>query len=176
MTELVVEKDMVASVHYTGTFPEDGEEFDSSKGSEPLSFLVGHKQMIPGFEREMMGATVGEKRTFTLPPEDAYGQPSDENVVELAKEQFGEITPTEGMMLMSDAGPFRVVGVNEETVKVDFNHPMAGRTLKFEVEVMDLRKQVAKSYSMVMLMAQVAINIKQGSLACVNWPYYGGKN
>ena len=67
MTELVVEKDMVASVHYTGTFPEDGEEFDSSKGSEPLSFLVGHKQMIPGFEREMMGATVGEKRTFTLP-------------------------------------------------------------------------------------------------------------
>ena len=86
MTELVVEKDMVASVHYTGTFPEDGEEFDSSKGSEPLSFLVGHKQMIPGFEREMMGATVGEKRTFTLPPEDAYGQPSDENVVELAKE------------------------------------------------------------------------------------------
>ena len=140
MSELVVEKDMVASVHYTGTFPEDGEEFDSSKGSEPLSFLVGHKQMIPGFEREMMGATVGEKRTFTLPPEDAYGQPSDENVVELAKEQFGEITPTEGMMLMSDVGPFRVVGVNEETVKVDFNHPMAGRTLNFEVEVMELRK------------------------------------
>jgi len=140
LTDIAIEKDMVATVHYTGTFPEDEEEFDSSKGGEPLSFLVGHKQMIPGFEREMMGAIAGEKRTFTLPPEDAYGQPSDENIVELSKEQFGEITPTEGMILMSDAGPFKVVGVNEETVKVDFNHPMAGRTLKFEVELVEVRK------------------------------------
>ena len=138
MTE--IENDTVVTVHYTGTFPDSGQMFDTSKGGEPLTFLVGHRGMIPGFERGLMGAKAGDERSFTLEPEDAYGQPSDENVVELAKEQFGEITPTEGMMLMSDVGPFRVVGVNEETVKVDFNHLMAGRTLKFEVEVMDLRK------------------------------------
>ena len=66
MTELTVSENMVASVHYTGTLPESGEVFDSSEGREPLSFLVGHKQMIPGFEEEIMGAKVGDKKEFTL--------------------------------------------------------------------------------------------------------------
>ena len=66
----VIEENTVATVHYTGTFP-DGEEFDSSVGREPLTFLVGHGQMIPGFEAEMMGASVGEKRQFTLDPDRA---------------------------------------------------------------------------------------------------------
>ena len=69
----VIEKDAVASVHYTGTLPESGEVFDSSEGRDPLTFLVGHKQMIPGFEEELMGAEKGERRTFTLEPERAYG-------------------------------------------------------------------------------------------------------
>ena len=60
-----IEQDTVASVHYTGTFL-DGEEFDSSEGKEPLAFLVGHNQMIPGFEREMMGAEAGDKRELSL--------------------------------------------------------------------------------------------------------------
>lgn len=62
----VIDKDTVAAVHYTGTFP-DGEVFDSSEGKDPLVFLVGHRQMILGFEEEMMGAAVGEKREFTSP-------------------------------------------------------------------------------------------------------------
>lgn len=69
MTELTVSGNMVASVHYTGTLPDNGEIFDSSEGREPLSFLVGHQQMIPGFEEEIMGAAVGEKREFTLTSE-----------------------------------------------------------------------------------------------------------
>ena len=69
-----VEKDVVARVHYTGTLPESGEVFDSSEGRDPLTFLVGHKQMIPGFEEELMGAKKGERRTFTLEPERAYGE------------------------------------------------------------------------------------------------------
>ena len=69
----VIEQDKVAAVHYTGTYP-DGEEFDSSKGKEPLHFLVGHQQMISGFEEEMMGAAAGEKREFTLTPDRAYGE------------------------------------------------------------------------------------------------------
>ena len=138
MTE--IEKDTVASVHYTGTFPDSGDEFDSSRGGEPLTFLVGHKGMIPGFEREMMGAGVGDSRTFTLEPDDAYGMPSDELVQEVPREMFPEEMPLDlGMMLMSDGGPFRIVAITDNTVRCDFNNPMAGKTLHFEVEVMDVR-------------------------------------
>ena len=80
MTEKI-EKDMVVSVHYTGTLPDSGDEFDSSKDREPLTFLVGHGQMIPGFEEEMMGAKLGEKRDFTLTPDKAYGARDDEAVL-----------------------------------------------------------------------------------------------
>lgn len=132
-------QDMIASVHYTGTLPESGEVFDSSEGRDPLTFLVGHKQMIPGFEREMMGATVGERREFTLEPEDAYGMPSDEHVVKVALAEFGGIELVEGMTLMSDAGPFTVKEVNDDEVTADFNHKLAGESLTFSVEVVELR-------------------------------------
>ena len=135
-----IEQATVASVHYTGTFPDSGEEFDSSRDGDPITFLVGHKGMIPGFEREIMGASVGDTRSFTLEPEDAYGMPSDEMVQEVPREMFPEEMPIDlGMMLMSDAGPFRIVAITEETVRCDFNNPMAGKTLHFEVEVMDVR-------------------------------------
>ena len=134
-----VEKDAVASVHYTGTLPESGEVFDSSEGRDPLTFLVGHKQMIPGFEEELMGAEKGERRTFTLEPERAYGPRIPEAIQEIPSEMFGEITPEPGMILMSDVGPFNVVSVDETTVTVDFNHKLAGETLQFSVEVVDVR-------------------------------------
>ena len=75
-----IQNNAVASVHYTGTLPDTGEVFDSSEGRDPLVFLVGHRQMISGFEEEMLGAKVGERRTFTLEPERAYGQPDEANV------------------------------------------------------------------------------------------------
>ena len=135
-----IEQDTVASVHYTGTFPDSGEEFDSSRGGEPLTFLVGHKGMILGFEREVMGAGVGDTRSFTLEPEDAYGMPSEDNVAEVPRVQFPQEMPLDlGMMLMSDGGPFRIVAITDDTVRCDFNNPMAGKTLHFEVEVMDVR-------------------------------------
>ena len=139
-----IEQDTVASVHYTGTFPDSGEEFDSSRDGEPLTFLVGHKGMIPGFEREVMGAEVGDTRSFTLEPEDAYGMPSDEMIQEVPREMFPEEMPIDmGMTLMSDAGPFRIVAITDNTVKCDFNSLMAGKTLHFEVEVMDVRAATA---------------------------------
>ena len=135
-----IENDTVASVHYTGTFPDSGEEFDSSRGGDPLTFLVGHKGMIPGFEREILGATVGDSRSFTLEPEDAYGHPSDEMVAEVPRDQFPEEMPLDlGMTLMSDAGPFRIVAITDDTVRCDFNSPMAGKTLHFEVEIVEVR-------------------------------------
>ena len=139
-----IEQDTVASVHYTGTFPDSGEEFDSSRDGEPLTFLVGHKGMIPGFEREVMGAGVGDTRSFTLEPEDAYGMPSEEMVQEVPREMFPEEMPLDlGMTLMSDGGPFRIVAITENTVRCDFNSLMAGKTLHFEVEVMDVRAATA---------------------------------
>ena len=134
-----VEKDAVASVHYTGTLPESGEVFDSSEGRDPLTFLVGHKQMIPGFEEELMGAKKGERRTFTLAPERAYGEKIPEAIQQIPIGMFGDIAPEPGMTLMSDVGPFNVVSVEGETVTVDFNHKLAGETLQFSVEVVDVR-------------------------------------
>ena len=134
-----VENNKVTTVHYTGTLPDSGEVFDSSLDRDPLSFLVGHKNMIPGFERELMGANVGDKVEFTLAPEDAYGEHNPDAIQEIPSEMFGEITPTVGMTLMSDAGPFQIKEVKEHTVVVDFNHALAGKSLKFEVEVVEVR-------------------------------------
>jgi FKBP-type peptidyl-prolyl cis-trans isomerase SlyD len=137
MTE--IGQDKVATVHYTGTLPDSGETFDSSVDRDPLTFLVGHKQMIPGFEAALMGAKVGDKVEFTLAPEDAYGEYDEEGIVSVEANMFGDITPEAGMVLMSDAGPFTVIEVEGDSVKVDFNHKLAGKTLHFSVEVVDLR-------------------------------------
>jgi|TARA_B100001996_G_C18587657_1_gene564808 FKBP-type peptidyl-prolyl cis-trans isomerase SlyD len=135
-----IEANTVATVHYTGTFPDSEETFDTSIGGDPLVFLVGHKQMIPGFEREIMGAKTGDTRSFTLEPEDAYGHPTEALIQEVPRGMFPEDMPLDlGMMLMSDAGPFRIVAITETAVKCDFNPPMAGKTLHFEVEVIDVR-------------------------------------
>ena len=137
MSEITDNK--VVSVHYTGTLPENGETFDSSEGRDPLTFLVGHKNMIPGFERELMGAKVGDKVEFTLSAEEAYGEYNPDAIQEVPADMFGEITPEVGMTLESDMGPFRVTVVNEGSVTVDFNHALAGKSLTFNVEVVDIK-------------------------------------
>lgn len=148
MTELVIKENTVASVHYTGTLPDSGEVFDSSEGRDPLTFLVGHRQMIPGFERELMGAKVGERRTFTLAPEDAYGHPDENAVMEIPREQFAMLEEQEkleeGMQLVAQLGhgpaPFIVKALTDETVTADFNHKLAGKSLTFSVELVELRE------------------------------------
>tara|TARA_B100000767_G_C19718135_1_gene515931 strand:+ start:852 stop:1334 length:483 start_codon:yes stop_codon:yes gene_type:complete len=134
-----VEDNKVVSVHYTGTLPDSGEIFDSSEGREPLTFLVGHKQMIPGFERELMGSKVGDKVEFTLTSDDAYGEYNPAAIQQVPKEMFGDISPEVGMTLESDMGPFRVTVVEDESVTVDFNHALAGKSLTFNVEVVEMR-------------------------------------
>ena len=143
----VVEANAIATVHYTGTLPGSGEVFDSSEGRDPLSFLVGHKQMIPGFEEELMGAEKGERRTFTLEPDRAYGQKMEEAIQTIPKDMFGDITPEVGMTLMSDVGPFNVTAVDGDTITVDFNHKLAGETLVFSVEVVDVRPATEEELS-----------------------------
>ena len=148
MEDIVVKNNTVARVHYTGTLPDSGEVFDSSEGRDPLTFLVGHGKMIPGFERELMGAKIGERRTFTLAPEEAYGQPDENAVMEIPREQFAmleeQAKPEEGMQLVAQLGhgpaPFIVKALTDEIVTADFNHKLAGESLTFSVEVVELRE------------------------------------
>ena len=91
MKDMKIEKNTIASVHYTGTLPESGETFDSSEGRDPLTFLVGHGQMIPGFEAELMGAKVGDKKTFTLSPDKAYGPRDDAAILQIPRAQFAQL-------------------------------------------------------------------------------------
>ena len=143
MSDLVIAQDVVATVHYTGTL-QDESVFDSSEDRDPLTFLVGHNQMIPGFEEEMQGAAVGERRTFTLTPDRAYGEKDENGVVELPRSQFPPEAELEvGMVLVAQVTdgplPFRILTIGEETVTVDFNHELAGHDLTFSVEVVELR-------------------------------------
>ena len=138
-----VEQDTVATVHYTGTFV-DGVQFDSSEGKEPLVFMVGHRQMIPGFEQEILGAKVGEKREFTLTPDMAYGERDESAIQKIERSQFPEGMELEVGMVVgahSDQGPiqFTITEIDGEVVSADFNHQMAGKTLRFEVEIVDVR-------------------------------------
>ncbi len=139
-----VEVNKVVSVHYTGSYT-DGEVFDTSEGREPLLFLVGHGQMITGFEQEMLGAEIGEKREFTLTPEKAYGMRDESAIQKVPKGQFpDDMQLVPGMVLgaQSDRGPvqFSVVSIDGDEVTVDFNHQMAGMTLRFSVEVVGIRE------------------------------------
>lgn len=148
MTELTVKENMVASVDYTGTLPDSGEVFDSSEGREPLSFLVGHKQMIPGFEDEIMGSKVGEKKEFTLSSERAYGDRDENAVQQIAREQFTQLEEEAklevGMQLVAQGQegpmPFIISELSDDMVTADFNHALAGQALKFNVEIVDLRE------------------------------------
>lgn len=148
MTELTVSKNIVATVHYTGTLPENGEVFDSSEGREPLTFLVGHQQMIPGFEEEIMGSKVGETKEFTLSAERAYGDRDEAGVLQIPREQFAQLeaqaTLSVGIQLVAQMphgpSPFTITELSDEFITADFNHTLAGKSLTFAVEIIELRQ------------------------------------
>jgi peptidylprolyl isomerase len=135
-----VESGKFVSVSYTGTL-ENGEPFDSNEGRPPLEFKVGAGQMIKGFEAAVMGMELNEKKTVTLPPEDAYGQRDDAQMHEFPKAQIPPgIDPQVGqtLALTSPQGqqiPARVAAVDDEKITFDLNHPLAGKTLIFGIEV-----------------------------------------
>ena len=127
-------------VHYTGTL-EDGTQFDSSRGAEPLEFAMGQGQLIAGFENAVAGLGTGESCTVTLTPEQAYGESNPDMVQQVARELMPEGVELEpGMVLQGQAGDgrvdnFTVVSITEEMVTLDANHPLAGKTLTFEIEL-----------------------------------------
>jgi len=130
-------------VNYTGKLA-DGTVFDSSAGREPLEFTVGMGQVIPGFDEAVLGMKVGEKKTVTIPADKAYGPHRDEQVVELPREKLpSDMTPEIGQQLVmrdSDGRQIVVVitKVSDETVTIDANHPLAGKDLTFEIELVKI--------------------------------------
>ncbi len=130
-------------VHYHGRLT-DGTTFDSSEGREPLEFEVGSGMVIKGFDDGVMGMETGDKKTLEIPADEAYGDKSDEMLVEFSKEQFPEdMEPEVGMRLnMTNATgeviPVVITEVKEESVVLDANHPLAGEALVFDIELIEI--------------------------------------
>jgi FKBP-type peptidyl-prolyl cis-trans isomerase SlpA len=120
---------------------EDGSEVDSNFGGEPVNFVYGDGSLLPGFEHLLLGMTAGQRNMFTVMPENSFGQPNDSNVQCLSREHFDEDVELEIGLVFSfaDAGggelPGMLLSFDEEEVTVDFNHPLAGRKILFDVLV-----------------------------------------
>ena len=130
-------------VHYTGKL-DNGEVFDTSKEREPFEFKIGGQAVIPGFEKGVVGMGVGDSKTIEISPEDAYGEKKEELVVEVQKSELPEdITPSVGQRLQirqQDGNPIvvTITDMNEDNITLDANHPLAGYTLFFDVELVEI--------------------------------------
>lgn len=130
-------------VHYTGKLT-SGEQFDSSAGREPLEFTVGAGQMIKGFDAAIPGMKVGDKKTIEIPPTEGYGERSPEAMIDFPKENIPEDMKLEVGMQLSlrdQSGrpiPVTVTEIKEESVVLDANHFLAGETLVFDIELVEI--------------------------------------
>ena len=141
-----VENGMFVSVNYTGTL-DNGEQFDSSEGRAPLEFKVGEGQMIPGFENAVKGMALNDTKTFTLSPAEAYGERDETRIYEFPTSEIPkEVSPEVGQVLTlsSPEGhqiPARITAMDDEKVTFDLNHPLAGQSLTFTIQVMSISDQ-----------------------------------
>lgn len=132
-------------VHYVGTL-NNGEEFDNSyTRNETLDFKLGEGELIEKFENELIGMEVGEKKTFMVDANDAYGERREEAIIETVREKFPKTFNIEvgvPVQINSEQGPMlgRIHEVNGDDVTIDLNHPLAGETLNFEVELIEIKE------------------------------------
>ncbi|MFZ5573361.1 MAG: FKBP-type peptidyl-prolyl cis-trans isomerase [Thermodesulfobacteriota bacterium] len=138
-----VEKGLFVSVDYTGTL-QNGDIFDSSRGRHPLEVEIGAGHLIKGFEAALMGMSLNEKKRFTLAPEEAYGHKNEEYLHTFDRSEIPpEITPEVGetVALTSPDGheiPARIAQVDDQRVIVDLNHPLAGESLTFDIQIVGI--------------------------------------
>ena len=143
-----VQEGSLVSIEYTLT-DESGAVLDSNVGKEPLTFIHGAGQIVKGLERELAGLKVGDQKKVQVKPEDGYGLTDQKALQEIPREMIPAEAQKPGTMLMSKAQdgraiPIRVHEVKEKTVVVDFNHPLAGKTLNFDVKIKDIQSATAK--------------------------------
>lgn len=131
-------------VHYTGTLA-SGEQFDSSREREPIEFTLGEGQLIAGFETAVQGMTEGERKTVTVPSTDAYGPHDPQLLQEVPKERLPQDLDLQIGMVVQAADPtgrtmrLSVQEIGDETVLFDANHPLAGKDLIFDIELVELK-------------------------------------
>ena len=144
MSKDTVQNGLVVSMDYKLTV--DGEVLDSSDGAGPLQFLAGYDNIVPGLEREMIGMKIGESKDVVVTPEDGYGEFDEEGFMDVPRSEFpGDMEIEEGaeLSVTDEDGQnqyARVESVTDESVRLDFNHPLAGAELHFNVKVVALRE------------------------------------
>ncbi len=145
---LKVQDGQVVSMDYT--LHVDGEMLDTSVGDRPLEFLQGAGNIIPGLEKELYGMAIGDSKKVQVAPEDGYGLVDEDSVVDIPRVEFPADLPLEvglELRLEDENGyPMRaiILEINDEFVQLDFNHPLAGKTLHFDVTVVGLREATAE--------------------------------
>ncbi len=141
----LAKKNDIVKVHYTGRLT-TGEQFDSSEGREPLEFTVGVGQMIQGFDQAVEGMTLNEKKTINLAPEEAYGPVFDQLISDVEKKHLPEgMEVAVGQDLYATAPDGQqtkvtVTNVTETHITVDANHPLAGKELVFDIELVEIKE------------------------------------
>ncbi|WP_280569662.1 FKBP-type peptidyl-prolyl cis-trans isomerase [Chromohalobacter sp. 296-RDG] len=142
MSEYCIGDGMEVTLHFTVKL-EDETVVDSTRDKAPATFQVGDGNLPPGFEAPLKDMTDGETGRFTITPEHGFGQHNPQNVQRLPRDQFDDDLEVGTMMSFTDPGggelPGVIAEIDERNVDVDFNHPLAGRTLTFEVEVIEVR-------------------------------------
>jgi FKBP-type peptidyl-prolyl cis-trans isomerase SlyD len=146
-----IQRGRVVTMHYT-LRDETGSTIESSRGRDPMVYLHGYGQLIPGLEKVLDGNEAGRATTVTVAPKDAYGERDANAVVRAGRDAFPEgmdITPGAEVAADTPDGPlsFVVVGIEGDEIVLDANHPMAGRTLTFDVEVTDVRAATPEEIS-----------------------------
>ncbi|WP_299973916.1 peptidylprolyl isomerase [uncultured Pseudoteredinibacter sp.] len=143
-----IKNELVGIIHYT-LKNDDGVTIDSSEGEAPLEYLHGFQNIVPGLEAELNGKKVGDSFKVSVEPEQGYGELDPNLVQELPKEMFQGVDQVEvGMAFHAETQngmqTVEVIEVDEDTVTIDGNHPLAGQTLNFEIEVVGIREATAE--------------------------------
>lgn len=143
MTEQRIGQNTEVTLHFALRL-ENGDTVDSTFDKSPATFKVGDGSLLPGFEAVLFGFKAGDKRTLQIPPENAFGQPNPQNVQIIPRSQFKDMDLSEGLLVIfNDAANTELPGVvkafDDDQVTIDFNHPLSGKTLTFDVEIKDVK-------------------------------------
>ena len=143
MTDLRIGPDKEVTLHFALKL-ENGDVVDSTFDKQPATFKVGDGNLLPGFEAVLYGFKAGDKRSLRIEPENAFGQPNPQNLQVIPRSQFSDMELSEGLLIIfNDAANAELPGIvktfDEQQVTIDFNHPLAGKTLSFDVEIIEVR-------------------------------------